>query len=124
MSNDTMIRQEIRYSVGLIRGLIRNYSGLYAGEDLAADVLRYCDEMAGREASSPRLKEARRIVAERCRHLAQAADRFSQRDPAFIAIARARADAAVDLLQDAIFECRKSRMPVPSSGRLLRRKSL
>jgi hypothetical protein len=32
--------------------------------------------------------------------------------------------AAIDRLQDVVFEWRKGRMPVPSSGRLLRRKSL
>jgi hypothetical protein len=71
-----------------------------------------------------RLREARRIVEERCRQLAQATDRFAQRDPASIAALRAQAVAAIDMFQDAAFEWRKSRRAIPSSGHLLRRKSL
>ena len=36
------------------------------------------------------------MVEERCRRLAQAADRFTQRDPAAIAASRAQAVAAID----------------------------
>jgi len=54
----------------------------------------------------------------------QAADRFTQRDPEAIAASRAQAVAAIDLFQDATFEWRKTRTVLPSSGRLLRRKSL
>ncbi|MBJ6125957.1 hypothetical protein [Microvirga splendida] len=123
MSRDTLLRQEIRYSLGYIRSMINNYSGLYSGENLARDVLRFCDEMAGSGASHPRLQEARRLVEERCRRLAQDTDRFALRDPASIAASRAQAMAAIDMLQDVVFEWRRARMPVPSSGRLLRRKS-
>ncbi len=124
MSNDNILREEIRYSLGFVRSLINNYSGLYAGENLAGDVLRFCDEMVRPEGPNARLKEARRLVEERCTRLAQAADRFADRDPALIAESRAKADAAIDMLQDAVFEWRKARAPVASSGRLLRRKSL
>lgn len=122
MSDDTVLRQEIRYSIGYIRSMIDNYSGLYSGGSLTHDVLRFCDEMASPGAPHPRLQEARRIVEDRCRRLAQATDRFAQRDPTLIAASRAQAMAAIDVLQDAVFEWRKSRMAVPSSGRLLRRK--
>ena len=123
MGNDNILREEIRYSLGFIRSLINNYSGLYSGENLAGDVLRFCDEMVSPEANA-RVEEARRVVEERCTRLAQAADRFADRDPALIAESRAKADAAIDMLQDAVFEWRKARAPVASSGRLLRRKSL
>jgi len=124
MSSETLLRQEIRQSLGFVRGLIDHYSGLYAGENLTRDVLRFCDEMADADEPDVRLKEARRVVEERCLQLAQATDRFSQRDPALIATSRAQAVAAIDLFQDAAFEYRKTRTVFPSSGRLLRRKSL
>ncbi len=122
MSDDMALRQEIRYSIGYIRGMIDSYSGLYSEENLTCDVLRFCDEIAHPGSPHPRLQEARRMVEDRCRQLAQATDRYAQRDPASIAAKRAQAMAAIDVLQDAVFEARKSRMPVPSSGRLLRRK--
>ena len=124
MSSDTTLRQEIRHSIGCIRSMIDNYSGLYSGENLARDVLRFCDEMTDAGNPHPRLQEARRLVEDRCRRLAQDTDRFALRDPAVIAASRAQALAAIDRLQDVVFEWRKGRMPVPSSGRLLRRKSL
>ena len=124
MSSDTALRQEIRYSLGYIRSMIDNYSGLNSGENLTRDVLRFCDEMSGAAAPHPRLQEARRLVEDRCRRLAQDTDRFALRDPAAIAASRAQAMAAIDMLQDVVFEWRRARMTVPSSGRLLRRKSL
>lgn len=124
MSSDTILRQEIRCSLGYIRSMIDNYSGLYSGENLARDVLRFCDEMTGAGTPHARLQEARRLVEDRCRRLAQDTDRFALRDPAAIAASRAQAMAAIDMLQDVVFEWRKARMTVPSSGRLLRRKSL
>jgi hypothetical protein len=80
--------------------------------------------MTSTEATCRRLREARLLVEERCKKLAQATDRFAERDPKRIADLRAQAVAAIDLLQDAVFEWHKARMPVPSSGHLLRRKSL
>jgi len=124
MSNDTLLRQEIRSSLGFVRSMINNFTGLYSGENLTRDVLRFCDEMTGSGAPHPRLEEARRLVEERCRRLVQAADRYAMRDPAAIAASRAQAMAAVDMLQDAVFEWHKAHMAVPSTGRLLRRKSL
>jgi hypothetical protein len=124
MSSDTVLRQEIRYSLGYIRSMIDSYSGLYSGESLTRDVLRFCDEMTDPGTQHPRLQEARRLVEDRCRRLAQDTDRFALRDPAAIAASRAQAMAAIDMLQDVVFEWRKARVTVPSSGRLLRRKSL
>jgi hypothetical protein len=123
MSSETLIRQEIRDSLGFVRSMIDHYSGLYSGENLTRDVLRFCDEMTSTEDSNLRLREARRIVEERCRRLAQATDRFAQRDPASIAAMRAQAVAAIDMFQDAAFEWHKAQKVIPSSGRLLRRKS-
>lgn len=124
MSSDKVLRQEIRYSLSYIRSMIDSYSGLYPGENLARDVLRFCDEMTGIPTPHPRLQEARRLVEDRCRRLALDTDRFALRDPAAIAASRAQAMAAIDMLQDVVFEWRKARMTVPSSGLLLRRKSL
>ena len=124
MSSETLLRQEIRDSLGFVRSMIDHYSGLYSGENLTRDVLRYCDEMTSTEELNFRLQEARRIVEERCRQLAQATDRFAQRDPAAIAAMRAQAVAAIDMFQDAALEWHKARAVIPSSGRLLRRKSL
>ncbi len=124
MRNEAILRQEIRDTLGFVRGLIHHYSGLYSSENLTRDVLEFCDVMTADGAPCPRLEEARRLVEERCSRLAQAADRFARRDPAQIAASRAQAVAAIDLLQDAVFEWRKARIPSPSSGHLLRRKSL
>jgi|UPI00055BB42D hypothetical protein len=124
MSSESLLRQEIRDSLGFVRSMIDHYSGLYSGENLTRDVLRFCDDITASGEPHPRLKEARRIVEERCRQLAQATDRFAQRDPASIAAMRAQAVAAIDMFQDAAFEWRKTRTTIPSSGRLLRRKSL
>ena len=124
MSSDTILRQEIRYSLGYIRSMIDNYSGLYSGENLAREVLRFCDEMADAGVPHPRIQEARRLVEDRCRRLAQDKDRFALRDPAAIAASRAQPMAAIDMLQDVVVEWRTARMTVPSSGRLWRRKSL
>ena len=72
MGSETLLRQEIRYSLGFVRSMIDHYSGLYSGENLTHDVLRFCNGMIAAEEPNPRLKEARRIVEERCRQLAQA----------------------------------------------------
>src|SRR3712207_5241868 len=61
MSSDTILRQEIRFSLGFVRGMIHHYSGLYAGENLTRDVLRFCDEMTKAGEPNVRLKEARRL---------------------------------------------------------------
>lgn len=124
MNDDSILRQEIRRSLSGIRNLVRSYTGLYPGEDLACDVLKACDEMARPSHLSPRLLEARRIVQARCSKLARDADRFSVRDPAVIASSRAQAFAAIDVLQDALFELRRAEQGAPRLGSLLRRRSL
>ena len=65
MSSETLLRQEIRDSLGFVRSMIDHYSGLYTGENLTQDVLRFCDEVAMSAAPNPRLREARRVVEER-----------------------------------------------------------
>lgn len=124
MSDDAILREEIRYSLRDVRRLIGRYSGLYSTEDLARDVLRACDSLSVHASSDPRVEEARRIVEERCRKLAHAADRFSSRDPALIAASRAQAFASIDRLQDAIFELKRSRNHPPRIGSLLRKRGL
>jgi hypothetical protein len=124
MSDDIALRQEIRQSFDDIRRRIRSYTGLYSTEDLIRDVTHACDEMTMAIAHSHRLEEARSAVEDRCRRLAQVTDRFTTRDPVVIAASRAQAIAAVDALQDAIFQARKASVPVPRLGPLLRRRSL
>ncbi|WP_243373485.1 hypothetical protein [Microvirga solisilvae] len=124
MNEDSILREEIRHSLRHLRLMIHSYSGLYAGEDLARDVLRTCDEIARPTQPSPRFKEARRLVQERCAKLAHDADRYSMRDPAMIAISRAKAVASVDMLQDALFELRKAERGAPRPGSYLKRPSL
>jgi hypothetical protein len=124
MNDDTILRQELRHSLSGARSMIRSYSGLYSGEDLARDVLRVCDQAARSSAPTPRLKAARSVVLERCVKLARAADRFSVRDPAAIAASRAQAVAAIDFIQDALLEMRKAEIGSPRIGALLRRRSL
>src|SRR5690242_14029945 len=122
MNDDAILRQEIRASLSGARSLIRCYSGLYSGEDLIRDVLKACDEVARTSAPTPRLREARRIVQERCAKLVRDADRFSMRDPAAIAASRAQAFASIDTFQDALFEMRRIEGVAPRVGVLLRRR--
>lgn len=124
MNNDILLRQEIRNSLSIVRALIKEYSGLYSAEDLTRDVLQVCDDVAVPVRAERRLEEARRMVAERCNRLAYTANRFASRDPALIASSRAQAVAAIDALQDAVFELRRSCQPEPSRGPVLRRRSL
>jgi hypothetical protein len=124
MSNDNILRQEIRSSLSTVRALIKEYSGLYPAEDLTRDVLRVCDDIAVPVRPDRRLEDARRVVAERCVRLAHTANRFAARDPALIASSRAQAVAAIDALQDAIFELRRSCQAEPSFGPVLKRRSL
>lgn len=123
MGDDYLVREEIRFSLSFVRSLIHGYSGLYAGENLTLDVLRLCDEMTTAGEPDLKVREARGIVEDRCKHLTRAADRFTDRDPAAIAAARAQAVAAIDALQDAVVQWRKAHTPVPHIGRLLKRKS-
>lgn len=124
MSDDSILRQEIRHALSGVRSMIRSYSGLYSGEDLARDVLKICDDMARSSWPTRRLKEARCVVQEHCMKLARDADRFSVRDPAVIAASRAQAIASIDVMQDALFEMRKAEITAPRIGALLRRRSL
>ncbi|HZH12311.1 MAG TPA: hypothetical protein VEZ24_18320 [Microvirga sp.] len=123
MSENSILPQEIGHSLNKVRGLIRSYSGLYCDEDLARDVLKLCDEAMRSPQPSTRVREVRRLVHECCVKLVRDADRFSIRDPALIARSRARAIAAVDMLQDALLEQAKADV-VPRSGSFLRRRSL
>ncbi len=124
MSNDAMLREEIRHSLRDVRSLVRRYSGLYPNENLTRDLLQAFDQLTLSVLSDPRVEEAKRIVEERCNRLAHAADRFSARDPALIAASRAQAVASIDRLQDAIFELRRASIAAPRIGSLLRRRSL
>lgn len=123
MSNDSILRQEIRHSLNRARSLIRSYSGLYSREDLAQDVLTVCDEIVQTSHPTPRLKEVRWLVHERCAKLVRDADRFSMRDPTTIAVSRAQACASIDMLQDALLEMRRAETNAPRIGALLRRRS-
>lgn len=124
MSNDNILRQEIRSSLSIVRALIKEYSGLYSAEDLTREVLQVCDNIAAPARPDRRLEDARRMVFERCTRLAHTANRFTARDPAVIAASRAQAVAAIDALQDAVFELRRSCRHEPTVGRVLRRRSL
>ena len=124
MSDDRLLREEIRRPLDGARSRIRRYTGLHPDEDLVREVLHMCNAVMARADADPRLREISETVMARCQRLAQVTNRFAERDLASIAKARAQAVAAVDMLQDVVFEWRKARMTVPSSGRLLRRKSL
>ncbi|HZH51497.1 MAG TPA: hypothetical protein VEZ16_06390 [Microvirga sp.] len=124
MTDDRSLREEIRLPLDDARAMIRNHTGLYPHEDLTADVLGICDEVVAWVGVSPRLEEARALVEERCARLVQAADRFAERNLAMIAMARAQAIAAVDMLQDAALERRRMVIPTQTLGSLLRRRSL
>jgi hypothetical protein len=123
VSSDDILRQEIRHSLNRARTLIRSYTGLYFDEDLARDVLSVCDAMTYSSQVTPRLKEARRMVQERCAKLVRDANRFSTRDPGVISASRAQAVASIDALQDALFEIRRAEAGSPRIGALLRRRS-
>ncbi|MCB5175399.1 hypothetical protein [Microvirga lenta] len=106
------------------RARVRRYTGLYPDENLTEDVLSVCDAVIAWDDLNPRLEEARAAIEARCLRLAQVADRFAERNLATIAKARAQAIAAIDILQDAVVDLRRSiRHPVYSPGPVLRRRS-
>jgi hypothetical protein len=123
MSHDDAARQGIRHLFESARAKIRIHTGLYSDEDLAGDVLLVCDEAMALVEPNPRLDEARSLVEERCWRLMQVADRFAEYDLSVIATARAQAMAAVDVLQDAVFEQRKASAAAPHLGYRLKRRS-
>lgn len=124
MSSDNLLRQEVRESLGDVRRRIRGFTGLYSDENLIREVLSACYEVAAGCRDDARMQNVMQIVTDRCRRLAYVTNRFADRDPVVISAVRAQAIAAVDLLQDAVFEARKSHLPAPRLGGLLRRRSL
>jgi hypothetical protein len=124
MSDDRLLREGIRLSLDDARAMIRSHTGLYPEENLTCGVLNLCDAVTTWSSDDPRIAEARGMVQMRCTRLAQVADRFAERDLASIAIARAQAIAAIDVLQDAVLDLHRtgSSRP-PSAGALLRRRS-
>jgi len=121
---DTVSRQELKSLLDGARAKIRSHTGLYPDEDLARDVLRLCDAATLRVKPHPRLREARRIVEDRCNRLAQATDRFAVRDIAAIGMSKAQAVAAIDVLQDVVLGLCKTDDPGRGLGPLLKRRSL
>jgi hypothetical protein len=123
MSDDRLLREEIRRPLDGARNRIRRYTGLYPDENLAREVLHMCDAVMARVDATPRLREMRETVRARCQWLAQVTDRFAERDLASISKARAQAVAAVDMLQDAVLDWRRIEEAPQASGVLLRRRS-
>ncbi len=123
MTDENRLRQEIRQPLEAARVRVGAFTGLYSDEDLAQDVLRTCDQVLALVEPSPRLEELRGLVEARCKRLAEVTSRFSARDPAVIAAARVQALAAINQLQDAVFDFGKRATPQEPLG-LLRRRSL
>jgi hypothetical protein len=122
MSDDVEFRREIKHVFDGVRIRIGSYTGLYADEDLLQDLQQACGDLLRTVAPEPRLDVAMHALEDRCRHLAKVTDRFAERDPDVIATARAQAVAAVDMLQDAIFDLRKAEMEQRVPRRLLKRR--
>ncbi len=122
MKHDTHLRQEIRKSFGDARIRVSAFTGLYADEDLANEVLSICDDVLVRIGTSPRLDELRQAVGVRCQRLADVTNRFSGRDPAVIAAARTQVIASIDQMQDAALE-RVMATSSQGSHAVLRRRS-
>ncbi len=104
MKHDTRQRQEIGSAFNDARIRVRAFTGLYADEDLADEVLSICDEVLARVGTSPRLDQLRRVVEARCQGLTDVTNRFASRDPVVIAAARMQVIVAIDQIQDAALE--------------------
>jgi len=124
MNDNAALRQQIRSILNGARAKVHDYTGLYADEDLTSEVLRVCDSVTEVVASGPSLGQARLIVEDRCRRLAQATDRFIPRDLASVSKARAQAVAAIDAYQDAALELRTADNFARHLGPLLKRRSV
>jgi hypothetical protein len=122
--NESALRNEVRQTFDDVRDRIRGYTGLYSDEDLLGEVMCACDEAMGSFVRDMRLEDIRQIIETRCQRLAEAANRFGERDPTVIAAARAQAVAAIDMLQDAVFQLRRTSNAVSRFGCPLKRRSL
>jgi hypothetical protein len=104
MTSDTQQRQEIRSAFDDARAKVGAFTGLYADEDLANDMLSICDEVLARVGTSPRLDQLRQVVETCCQRLANVTNRYSSRDPTVIAAARVQVIVALDQIQDAALD--------------------
>jgi len=120
--DENRLRQEIRAPLEAARARVRAFTGLYPDEDLRHDVLAACDAVLALVEPAPDLEALRVAVEDRCRRLAEVTDRFSARDPAVIAAARAQTLAAVDRVQDAVLAVRK-KAAAQAPRSLLKRRS-
>jgi hypothetical protein len=123
MSDDVVLRREIKHVLDGVRAKICGYAGLYADEDLLRDVQQACVRLSGTAASELRLEHAISALEDRCRHLAQVTNRFAERNPDVIATVRAQAVAAVDMVQDVILDLRKAEAERRLPRQVLKRRS-
>jgi hypothetical protein len=121
--DESALREEIKRVLDEARAAIRDYTGLYAQQNLSGEVLNICQSALRRVDPDARVDEARRLVAERCGQLSRVADRFAERDPISIAAARALALAALDTFQDVVFDLRKVAEQPRGFGSLLRKRA-
>jgi len=124
MTDESAWRRDIKHFLDGARYRIRHHTGLYADEDLIGAVLHACRQAEVGCAPDLRLEEARREVEARCRRLAQAADRFADRDFARLGALRSQALAAVDTFQDIVLHKSRLREAGRSAGAFLRRQAL
>lgn len=120
MTDDCTLRWEIKKTLDKARRQILNYNGLYSDEDLIRDVLHACRTVSAGSHPHMRLEETWREVEMRCVQLIAVVDRFAARDFSAILSSRARAIAAIDLFQDAVFHARRLSAHARSNGALLR----
>lgn len=104
MRHEAQQQQEIRSAFDGARVRVRAFTGLYADEDLANEILSICDEVVVRVGPSPCIDRLRQVVEARCQGLADVTNRFSSRDPTVIAAARMQVIVALDQMQDAALE--------------------
>ena len=121
MTSDTQQRQEIRSAFDDARAKVGAFTGLYADEDLANDILWICDEILARVGTSPRLDQLRQAVEACCQRLADVTNRYCRRDPTVIAAARMQVIVELDQIQDAALERLIGSTPSSSYGMLRQR---
>jgi hypothetical protein len=121
--DEPALREEIKRVLDGARAVVRDYTGLDARQDLAAEVMTICERALPCLESGARLQEAKRLLAERCAQLARVSDRFVERDPAAIGAVRILTLAALDTFQDAVFERRKLDAQPRGSASLLRKQA-
>jgi uncharacterized protein (DUF2384 family) len=105
MAAETKLRETITATLNKARVRVRQYTGLYATENLVGEVLAAFDEVLQWIETKENFKESRRAVQHACHELVRvAADRRTQEGGSVIARCREDTLEALDMFQADVFK--------------------